>query len=249
VTKRRAVAAAVTVLALGLVVGGTAAPVLALVRPAPVVADLPQPTGPSADPAGVRQQAQQILSRPEYQPPPKSLIEQITDKIRDLFGSFLQTVTGGGSGSIVGIVIIAALVGLVAFVIVKATRGVQRGTVPAATVEINVDVRRSPNEWLAEAGRLEAEGRWKEALRCRYRALAAQLVARKVVPDIPGRTVGEHRADVRTSVPSASPSFDEAAELFEEAWYGDQPTGPEENARFRAMSDSVDHEVAHGASR
>jgi hypothetical protein len=86
-------------------------------------------------------------------------------------------------------------------------------------------------------------------LRCRYRALAAQLVARKVVPDIPGRTVGEHRADVRAAAPAAAPSFDEAAELFESAWYGDQPTGADENARFRAMSDTVEREVVHGASR
>jgi hypothetical protein len=209
-------------------------------------AELPMPSGPSADPAGVRQQAQQILSQPEYQPPPKSLTQQISDKIRELLGNFLQTVAGGGSGSIVGIVIIALLLGVVAFFIVWSVRGIQRGTAPAPAVEISVDVRRSAREWLAEAERLESEGQWKEALRCRYRALAADLVERKVVPDIPGRTVGEHRTDVRVASPAASPSFDEAAELFELAWYGDRPTGADENARFRSMADAVEHEVAHG---
>jgi hypothetical protein len=51
---------------------------------------------------------------------------------------------------------------------------------------------------------------------------------------------------VRVASPAASPSFDEAAELFELAWYGDRPTGADENARFRSMADAVEHEVAHG---
>src|SRR5262249_7818703 len=181
-------------------------------------------------------------------PPPKSLTQQISDKIRDLLGSFLQTVSGGGSGSIIGIVIIALLLGVVAFFVVWGVRGIQRGTAPAPAVEISVDMRRSAREWLAEAARLEAGGQWKEALRCRYRALAADLVDAKGVPATPGRTVGEHRADVRVAAPAASPSFDEAAVLFEQAWYGDRPTGADENARFRSMADTVEHEVGHGSA-
>jgi hypothetical protein len=73
--------------------------------------------------------------------------------------------------------------------------------------------------------------------------MVADLVDAEVVPEIPGRTVGEHRADVTASVPSATNDFAGAAELFEEAWYGEIDTGPAENQRFRSLADHVVEEA------
>jgi Domain of unknown function (DUF4129) len=224
---------AVVALLLALAVG--------LMAPGRAWADLPTPTGPSSDPAAVGQKADQILAQPEYRPPEKSIGDVIREKITELLGKTIQALSGGGAGSIVGWIIIAALVAVVLFFVIRVARTTQRS--PEQPVEVSIEVRRSPTEWRAEAERYEAEGQWKEALRCRYRATVSDLIARKVVPDIPGRTVGEHRVDVRTAAPDADGPFNGATELFEQAWYGNRATGAAENARFRTLTDEVLQEV------
>lgn len=204
-------------------------------------ADLPTPTGTAADPTKVRQSADDILARPEYRPPEKTIGQEIGEKIQEILGKGLETLASGGGGSIFGWVVIGALVGGLVYFVVRVGRTVQRS--PDQPVDVSIEVRRSPSEWRTEAVRFEAAGQWKEALRCRYRAMVSDLVDRKVVPDIPGRTVGEHRADVSTVVPDAAPEFQGAAELFERAWYGDLPTGEAENERFRALSDEIVHKA------
>src|SRR3546814_7900913 len=67
-----------------------------------------------------------------------------------------------------------------------------------------VELSRSPGEWRAMADELEAAGRWKEALRCRHRALVADLVRRGVIPDQAGRTAREYAADVALGLPHAA---------------------------------------------
>ena len=52
---------------------------------------------------------------------------------------------------------------------------------------------RTAAQWRAEAAAHDAAGRWREALRCRYRALVAELAGRGLVEEIPGRTSGEYR--------------------------------------------------------
>jgi hypothetical protein len=238
---RRAAGLILVVLAtVGLATGtaGASAPARGV---AAIVADLPPPSGTAADPDAVRAQAQKILDRPEYQPPEKTLWNEISERASSFFQQSIEKLTGGGPGSLLGWIVILALVGVVAFFVFRAARGLQRPATMEA--DVSIEVRRSPTEWRAEAARFEAAGQWKDALRCRYRAMVADLVTRKVVPDIPGRTVGEHRADVRGNVPDAAAQFSGAAELFERAWYGDLPTGQEENTRFRSLSDQVLHEA------
>ena len=76
-------------------------------------------------------------------------------------------------------------------------------------------------------------------LRCRYRALVAELAGNGLLDDLPGKTTGEERADIAVAAPSASHSFSEATELFDDVWYGDAPTGPDDAARFRSLSERV----------
>jgi hypothetical protein len=76
-------------------------------------------------------------------------------------------------------------------------------------------------------------------LRCRYRALVADLATRGLVDEIPGRTTGEYRRELASSLPSALDEFSGATDLFERAWYGEVPMGPDEHARFRSHADRV----------
>lgn len=198
----------------------------------PVRADLPMPT---ASPDQVRAKADEILARPEYQVPPKSLVDQFLDwlaeRLRGLTGS------GGGANTVIAWVGLAIIVGGLAFLVYRLTRS----TRPESRQEIDilVDVARSSDEWREEAERLEARGEWKLALRARYRSLIGELIRREKVRDVPGRTTGEYRRDVDATVPGAADPFDSASELFEEAWYGDRPTGAPENARFRSLAGQV----------
>jgi hypothetical protein len=119
-------------------------------------------------------------------------------------------------------------------VVVRSLRGSWRRRAKPRPAELDVDVaeRRSAEAWDALARQLEAEGRWKDAMRARFGALVERLVDRGQVADIAGRTSGEYRTDVRSSLPEAADAFADAADLFDAAWYGDLPTGRDEAERF-----------------
>ena len=93
--------------------------------------------------------------------------------------------------------------------------------------------------WRAEAEDHERAGEWRHALRCRYRALVADLAGRGVLDEIPGRTAGEYRSELAVAVPAAGPPFAGATELFERAWYGGRPTGAGDADRFRHLEAEV----------
>jgi hypothetical protein len=190
-----------------------------------------EPLPPSSQPPAVsRQKAQDILRQAQFRSSQPSVVQRAGDWLAaHLIGGF-----AGGSAWVVLFVFVAVIVA----VIVWQSRTVQRDPArPLAAVV--VESPRRASDWLAEAEAHEAAGRWKDGLRCRYRALVADLVARRMVRDLPGRTTGEHRADIAESTPAAVDDFDAAAALFERAWYGDRPTGPDESARFGEHADRV----------
>jgi hypothetical protein len=186
-------------------------------------------------PEDIRRAADEIVGRPEFQVPEPSLIERAQDWVSRQIGEILTAAANGGAGSLVGILVVLALVALVVWFAVRYGRTVQvDARVGGFTVE-GVH-RRSPGEWRAEAERFEAAGQWKEALRARYRALVGDLVAEGLLDDVAGRTTGELRADLAARAPERAADFGAASELFELAWYADRPTGPEESARFQALA-------------
>lgn len=196
---------------------------------------------PATDAEEIRRGAEEILSRPEFQPPPRSLYQQVLDEIGELLGEVIDTIVGGASGTFLAWAVLVVLVGVVAYLV---ARGVQAGrrhqmSNGAAVVEVDPDIGRPFREWDAEAARLEGEGRWRDALRCRYRALLAALAGVGVVDEVPGRTAGEYRTIVRGTRPQVDEPFAGATDLFERAWYGDEATGPDEAADFRRLSDRV----------
>ena len=189
-------------------------------------------------PEETRQLADEILSRREFQEPEPSLIERIQTWLGDALERLFATVGGGGAGSVVSIVVLAALIGLLVWFFVRLGRTVQADT-RIAGITLEGVHRRSPAEWRAEAEEHEAAGRWKEALRSRYRALVGDLVAEGLLDDIAGRTTGELRRDLAERDPGRREAFDQATLLFELAWYADRSTGPEENARFQALAATI----------
>jgi hypothetical protein len=190
---------------------------------------------PSADEA--RRRADEILSRAEFQPPEQSWFDRVRDWWDDSVRTFFDSLLSGGAASIVTWFVLVLMLAVVAVLVVRVTRSLQ--PVPSQPVMLRQDARVSAADWRAEAETHERAKEWKDALRCRYRALVAELIERKVLRDVPGRTAGEFRVELGAHAPRVSTPFAGASELFERAWYGDAPTGAGENQRFRQLADEV----------
>jgi hypothetical protein len=192
---------------------------------------LPPPSGSSAS---IRGAAREILARPEFQRPAKPWPQRVLEWIQRLFDRIANV---AGPGSVVGLIIVAVVVGVVVVLLVRFGRSVQRDR--ARGVRVSGQLGRPATDWRAEAAAHEAAGRWRDALRCRYRALVADLAQRGLVDEIPGRTSGEYRSEVTVSLPSAAAEFADATDLFERAWYGAAPAGPEETEVFAGLAERV----------
>jgi hypothetical protein len=198
-----------------------------------------QPPPPEATADEFRATADRVLAGREFQRPEPTILERVRDWLGDRLDSLIDGLTGGGAGSLVGWVVLVLATAALLWSLTRLGATVRPD--PSAAATVRIDQGRSPGEWRDEADRLEQGGAWKEALRCHYRALLGDLVRAGVIEDVPGRTTGEYRREVERALPGAGPSMREATELFEWAWYGDRPTGPEESARFRV---AVDRTVA-----
>jgi len=177
------------------------------------------PTGPVPDPTTIRQAARDILRRPEFrtapQPPLTRLQHWISSQLQHLIDSVL-------SGNGLGLAGLAFTVVIVAALAVIAVRVVRSSSIDRAVGYALDGPRRPATDWRAEAAAAEAVGDWRNALRCRYRALVADLAARGVIEEVAGRTTGEYRSAVDLAQPGAAMDFGVATDLFEAAWYGDQ---------------------------
>jgi hypothetical protein len=220
---------------------------LARLGPAPGPRDdLPDPQN---DPAKVRRMADQILARRQYRQPPESFVHRIQQAISDFLERLLGNIGLGSAGAaswiawIVLALFVAAIVGLTAYLISRVWGdgwggGSGRGD-DGDPVILAVDEHRTPDEWLAQAERHEAAGRWSEGLLCRYRSLVTRLVDLEVIAAAVGRTAGEYVQDVNQNHPAGAGSFAAATELFEAAWYGGAATGPDERDRFAGLAGAV----------
>jgi hypothetical protein len=237
------------VVAAGLILGAVtlaAGPLVAQTAPQSAGLPEPQPT-----PEESRQAADEILAEGKYQEPAPSFIERFFEWI----GEWLRrlqprpqparrgpegTVGGSGGADWLTWVMVAILVVIGAVVVSRLKPGRRRKKPEDDPLELSEsEIIRAPDQWIAEAERLEREEQWKAALLCRFQALIGELLERGVVRDLPGRTSGEFRADVRRSAPELTGSFAEASYLFDDAWYGDTPTGRSESEAFRRLAAQV----------
>lgn len=102
-----------------------------------------------------------------------------------------------------------------------------------------VDRSREPTDWRKEAEQHRAAGRIREALRCRYRALVGDLARRGLIDEIPGRTTGEERTQLASVRPQVALPFNDAADLFDSAWYGHVAVGEGDVDRFQLLEGDV----------
>ena len=221
---------------------------LPLQVPGPGSGDGPQLPDPGSRPDQAGPAARRVLSGGDYhhRAAARSVIQRIEDWIR----RHLPHIRTGGQHGMptavsYGIVAVLAVlvVGALVWGIVQVRRGRRAdGTDDGDTAEagdIEITPLRSADQWRAEAERLEAAGRWRDALRARYRSTVGLLIDRELLDDLPGRTPGEHRIELAAAVPAAGPPFDTATTLFEASWYGHRPTDADDVEQFRELADHV----------
>lgn len=187
------------------------------------------------DPDEARREARDILSGAEYSEPEESLVERAVDWLFERLGDAVATLTGGGPGSVIGWLIVAAVGGGAVWLLVRSLRV---PSVPGRSTEdrlrYGTETHRDPDVWLDEAARLAAAGDHRGALRCRYQALIARLVTDGVVDDVPGRTTGEHRILLSARLPDEATTIERITERFDAAWYGDEAIDAAGHDRFAA---------------
>lgn len=102
-----------------------------------------------------------------------------------------------------------------------------------------IDHARPPDRWRAAAAEHRGAGRFRDAIRCEYRALVGDLARAGLVDEIPGRTSGEERRQLAELAPAVAADFDTAADRFDEAWFSELPVGSAEDADFLAAAEAV----------
>jgi len=193
-------------------------------------------------PEAIRDRADEILSRPEFERH-KTLLQRVLEWIGDQLSRISFGIGGGPGfvGDLVGLLFLAGAIVLVV-VLVRSIRRTPRRPEPARDLSVEEIARRSAADWRTDAERFEAAHRWREAMRARYRELVRTLVDERVLADVAGRTTGEYDRELAAALPQASGAFTELTELFEDVWYGGQEADAEELQRFRSLAGEVrDH--------
>jgi hypothetical protein len=204
---------------------------------------------PARSGAAIRAMAARILAEPQFK-----RSEDLWQRFLAWLGSLLNIQVPGFLGSgWAPFVVLAVLVVAAAAVIFLALRNSaprrSRRSRRNGVVITDEDQELSAEQWRKEADRLAAEGNYREALRCRYRALVAELADRRLIDQVPGRTSGDYDRAVRALVPEVAEQFSSATRLFERCWYGHEASDANAQVVFDEAARAVVAEVSSGRWR
>jgi hypothetical protein len=171
------------------------------------------------DPGEVRSRARELLSRPPFTDqspgPVRRLLRYLGDLVAGLLGEVLDGVFATG---LLPWVLVVLGIALVSWLVWRITRGLSAdrsvAEVPAESVS------RSAADWNADADEALARGDRREALRLRYAAMVASLLAEGTIEDVPGRTVRELDTEVARADARIADRVAAAGEHFDAVVYG-----------------------------
>lgn len=188
------------------------------------------------EPATLRDDVVEVLSRREFQPPRQSPVERIVGWIGEQIASLLDRIglslPGGTNGIIVWIVIVvvAALLGWTLVRAIRKTTVERSGPTPLVA---DISERHDEAYWLAVAAAAEQRGDYNSAVRAYYRAGASRLVAAGRLVDDPGATARQWQNEVRGASDAEATALGAITVAFEEVWYGGLDADPGLATRVR----------------
>ena len=172
------------------------------------------PLHPDADTA--REWLRQELLRREYRP---NLVQRMQEWFQELLGK-----AQGGAGSLGGLgdAVLLGLTVVVALLLVLVLSRLRRNAGADRTPEpVFGDVRRTAAEHRRLARAAYDTGAWDDAVVEGMRALAAGLVERQLVDDVPAATAHEVTTLAAPRFSSYADRLETAAAVFDETRYGD----------------------------
>lgn len=180
------------------------------------------------------QAAQTELDKPIYSK--ASAWQQFIDWINETLYRLLQktsTLPGGWFTAMVLLILLVIAV-IVAIHLARRTMRTKRGGdyVLFEAAQLTAAQHRA----LAESS--AAEGNWAAAIRHRLRAVARQLEETGVLEPAPGRTANELAVAAGAALPHLSAELSEAATVFNDVTYGEQPGT---QAAYQMIVDLDDH--------
>lgn len=199
----------------------------------------PQPSVPvdlTAEEA--REAAERELADPIYHQDDPSLLGRGLKWLLTELGELLRRAEDASPGGYAGLVAIAVLA-VLAVVAIRLQLGPIARTATSDSALFD-QAPRSAAEHRATADAHAADGAWADAVRERLRAIVRGLEERDLLEARPGRTADEAAAEAGRVLLACATGLREAAELFDEVWYGGRAATAWMDERLRA----VDAEVA-----
>jgi len=182
--------------------------------------------------AAARAAAQRELSAPAYHRDDPSTLQRVVDGVERQLGAAASRITAATPGGALGLVLLAGLVVAVVVLIRVRLGRLEVGTLFGAPRERTADLTAA--QLRAEADRLAAEGRWRDAVRASARAAFRGLEQRGLVTALPGRTAGTLAREAAERLPGAGADARLVASLVEEVLYGGRPADRDVHDRVRA---------------
>ncbi len=192
-------------------------------------------------PEELRDRADEVLSNPKFAASEPGLIDRFIDWVQEVFSDLLSFVTGSTAfgGVAVGWIILAAMIGLIIYFLVRYLPGFS--SVKAETVRATVSPRknrRSRAEWLAEAEAAEDKGHHREAVRARYKATVAGLIEGDELPDTVGATAAELAHAFQADAARTDP-FGSSTDAFSDVWYGGDDADQSDSAKVAGWDGQI----------
>lgn len=187
------------------------------------------PVDPSREEA--RAQALEELAKREYADARPGLLERVVTWTLDRLDGL------GGAGRPVSLLLLgilaAVIIALVAWGLYRAG-GLGR-TARSGAGAVLTDRATSAAEHRARADEAAAAGRWDEAVRHRFRAIARTLEDEAVLTPQPGRTADEVAREGGTRLPGLAAALLAGARTFDDVAYGGRQVDAAADERMRGL--------------
>jgi hypothetical protein len=132
--------------------------------------------------------------------------------------------------------LLGAVVLLIVYFVLRNFKGVGRRRRRVGGILEDDEPERTADQWLAQADKLEAEGRYREAVRCLYIACLVRYDDGRVARFRRHETNWEHLHRITASALNPRQvDFRSATQKFDKVWYGYMVKGPEDVGEFREV--------------